>query len=327
MRRVSLLLPYLVLIAAIGFRLQPAWMANEYALQVSHESLLGVLQQPADWPFKIKANVCHMEVYDSVVAPVTPKQTYLAGILHLACGDVAGAREYLRPAAEDATSISTAPLAYAASEIADGHIDLAIQIWQSRLGDPWRLLLYLAERDYVAGELKQAASRLDVVTALLDAPAVIERVALYNQACIVYREANLPDKAVPVCQKLVEVSSRGIHWMLLGRAYLQADNDVAAIVALQQALHLEPENGVFYFYLGQAYEGQSRFPDAWAAYQKSMQLAPTYGWVRLHVAALEAARGNIQQAITHLNVARESDDAAVRRQAEIELSKLMTQEP
>jgi len=327
----GIILPLILSMGLLRPDLFLATLLNLYAIEVNQSVVALSSHQPAGWPLVVTPGMCEdspvpFHVPPFITASVRSRLTRFYGMVCLASGDLVSSRQYLEPLLPALSNDRSFVDVLGAVWVASGREEEGIKLWKAHGSRAWFILLRQADLDYGAGQFSQATKWLDLAAPFLAEPPTADQRLFYDRACVIYRDdPKRFAQAIASCQALVYLSpNSGGAKMLLGRAYLKAQEYDRARESLKAAVALEPFNGVFYYYLGQSYEGLQQRAQALQVYERSVQLAPEYGYVRLRLAELELSRGNDDQAVAHLLVAIQSGDVYVRQKAQQELVALTT---
>lgn len=129
------------------------------------------------------------------------------------------------------------------------------------------------------------------------------KVPVYQALCIRLRDTPHKADAVYWCQKLTEVNSRAGSYLLLGRAYLAAEQYTNAVEVLKIAID-RGGGAPAWNYLGNAYQSKGEWELAQDAYRESIRQDPEYVYGRLSLADLYAHIGWSDEAIIEYEALR-----------------------
>ncbi|MES2559183.1 MAG: tetratricopeptide repeat protein [Bacteroidota bacterium] len=125
-------------------------------------------------------------------------------------------------------------------------------------------------------------------------------------------EANNLDSAIYYFTRAAEWNPMDEEaFRMKGMALFTAQKVDSAIIALNQAITIYPENYVAYDVLGQVYNAKQDFDKALECFKKSTALKFNYTDAYFHAAGLEYTRGNFGGAITHFENALKRGGSSV----------------
>jgi tetratricopeptide (TPR) repeat protein len=103
---------------------------------------------------------------------------------------------------------------------------------------------------------------------------------------------------------------KGLNALLAqARDLEKAGNSDQAIALLQPAAEQNPTQDLLWGYLGDAYRGAKKYPEAIDAYQKAVQLKPTNGGYMSGLADAYAKSGQTDKAVAEYNAAAQAEPA------------------
>lgn len=145
----------------------------------------------------------------------------------------------------------------------------------------------------------------------------------YSNMALAYTQQGRFEEAVFVYKKSIELfrddKNKAIAWNRLGNVYLRMGNDEKAIAAYRMADQLDAENGVsepssgdllpeFESYnahvwneVGRIYYNKNIYDKAIEAYQKAVNIDPSFGWSYSNLALAYSRQGRYAEAIPLYN--------------------------
>jgi tetratricopeptide (TPR) repeat protein len=197
----------------------------------------------------------------------------------------------------------------AKSAFAGGYLDEARRILRSASLDESILAYTFAEEAYARRDPGRAADILDLFGSWKAEPVVTERARLYDLACSAYRDAGRPGAAISACIKLVTATSgSSAAWLQLARAYLAAEEYVAAAESAEKAVALKPNDAWFLYVLARSYDGTGLIHKAEELYRRVLYLDPAFDDGRIALALNLAQQRRCDEAADALAVMHTRDD-------------------
>lgn len=196
----------------------------------------------------------------------------------------------------DRTSCSDVMTCYLYGQIyyALGHVETAIAIWRSVP----KADLYFAFRGNIAydqGNLAEAFQFYDISWLIADTPSE-DKVTMFINLCNARRNARDLRMAIYWCQQAV--ASRDNYWteLELGHIYYEARLYDLAERILRRAIHLAPDQGGAYYWLGLTLSRLGRLQEGLEALYSSVRLDPKNPWARTDLAGVLALVGEYHKA-------------------------------
>lgn len=153
----------------------------------------------------------------------------------------------------------------------------------------------VSERDFEGG-------RLDYESVLKFDP---NDIATLNNIASVYRQLDMPYKAIECLEKVISIDSLFIGpYINLGFAYSKLDSLDLAIKYFDKATEIDPDQPLIYSNRGYVYYKKGDYTKALTDINKSLEIYPTNAYAYRNLALVYLKTNNMQEACTVLDYAQ-----------------------